>query len=247
MSRVVAIHQPNFFPWPGYFAKIARADVFIFLDAVDYPRSGSGMGSYTNRVKLNIGGAAQWWGCPVHKLPGKPPIHAVEIDRAQPWVKKRLATLEQSYAKAPHFKEYQEQVRAWVGLDEARISTYNIANVRALCRELGIGAEFVLQSEIGSEGASTDLLVDLVRRTGGDTYLAGRGAALQYQEEEKFQAAGIELRYIDFHQQSYPQAGTTEFLPGLSMLDALFNLGAAGAAGWLAACIGTHETRGADG
>ena len=228
MKRIVAIHQPNFFPWLGYFAKIARADVFVFLDAVDYPRSGSGMGSYTNRVRLNMNGAAQWWGCPVKKLPGKPAISEVEIDQAQPWIKKRLAGLEQSYSKAGHFAAHIGAVRDMVRLDEARISAYNMANVKAMCELLGVAAEFVVQSEIGSTGTATDLLVDLVGRVGGDAYLAGRGAALQYHEDDKFRAAGIEPAYSDFAPEPYEQVGGGEFLPGLSVLDALFNLGADG-------------------
>lgn len=229
MKRIIAIHQPNFFPWLGYFAKIARADVFVFLDDVDYPRSGSGMGSYTNRVRLNIGGEARWWGCPVKKLPGKPAIREVEIDQGQPWVKKRLAALEQNYSKAPHFAAHVGAVRAMVGLDEVGISAYNMSNVKAMCELLGVAAEFVVQSEIGSVGAATDMLVDLVGRVGGDAYLAGRGAALDYQEDAKFRAAGIEPVYSDFEPVPYDQAGAGEFLPGLSVLDALFNLGPEGA------------------
>jgi hypothetical protein len=63
--RLCAIHQPNFFPWLGYFDKINRADVFVFLDQVAYPKSGSSMGSWCNRVKINIAGVASWISCPV--------------------------------------------------------------------------------------------------------------------------------------------------------------------------------------
>ena len=63
--RVCAIHQPNFFPWLGYFEKIKRADVFVFLDHVHYPKSGNSMGSWTNRVKINISAHAKWISCPV--------------------------------------------------------------------------------------------------------------------------------------------------------------------------------------
>lgn len=57
MNKTVAIHQPNFFPWLGYFDKIARADIFLFLDDVQFPKTG---GVWSNRVKLLIGGEARW-------------------------------------------------------------------------------------------------------------------------------------------------------------------------------------------
>ena len=57
---IVAIHQPNYAPWLGYFAKMARADVFVFLDDVQYTKN-----SYINRVQIDAGGTARWLTVPV--------------------------------------------------------------------------------------------------------------------------------------------------------------------------------------
>lgn len=227
-KRIVAIHQPNFFPWLGYFAKIAQADVFVFLDRVDYPKSGSSMASYSSRVQINVGGAAKWWGCPVVREAGRQAIGDVLI-RKEPWTKKALRTLEQNYSKAPYFSQHIESIRDMVLLDEMKIGNYNAANVIRICELLGIQAEFVYQSDLETSGASTELLVDIVTKVGGDAYLSGKGAALQYQEEGLFEAAGIDLAFTTFAPRPYAQVKTTEFLPGLSILDAMLNLGLEGA------------------
>jgi hypothetical protein len=60
---VVAIHQPNFLPWLGFFDKLARADVFVLLNSVQFPRTSKG--TWINRVKLLVGGEARWATVPI--------------------------------------------------------------------------------------------------------------------------------------------------------------------------------------
>ena len=68
------------------FDKIRRADVFVLLDAVGYPRSGSGgMGAWCNRVRIAMQGEARWITCPLRRMRLGSPILAAEIDDSQPW------------------------------------------------------------------------------------------------------------------------------------------------------------------
>src|SRR4051794_38560492 len=101
---VCAIHQPNFFPWLGYFDKTRRADVFVFLDDVAYPKSGSGAGSWVNRVRIAIRNAPAWITSPIRREHGTQIIRKVRIDDTQPWRKKLLRTLDANYRKAPNYE-----------------------------------------------------------------------------------------------------------------------------------------------
>ncbi len=223
MSGLVAIHQPNFFPWLGYFDKIRRADIFVFLDKVDYPRSGSGgMGSWVNRVRLNIQGEARWVTCPLKRMELGAAISSAQIDDVQPWRSKLLKTLAANYSKAEHYKDSIALLNPLFLAEEACLSRLNERAIRVIADRLGIGARFVRQSELTFEGHGTQLLISLVKAAGGDAYLAGGGAG-GYQEDEMFAAAGLKLVYQNFQQPEY--GPPDKYLPGLSVIDYLMHDG----------------------
>lgn len=219
MSGICAIHQPNFFPWLGYFDKMRKADVFVYLDAVDYPKSGSkGMGSWTNRVKVNVQGQPRWVGCSIKRFQGKRLIKDVEISDQQPWREKLLRTLEVNYARSSNYSDVMELLRPLIKMDEIALADFNIQCVEAIRQYLDISGETVRQSEINCEGTATQLLIEVTKAVGCDTYLSGGGAS-GYQNDELIHRSGLNLLCQDFVPDVYGPANG--FLSGLSVIDYL--------------------------
>ncbi len=221
MTGVVAIHQPNFFPWLGYFDKIRRADIFVFLDEVDYPRAGSsGMGSWVNRVRIDMHGKPGWATCPVKRAPLGTPIRAIDIDDSRPWRQKLLKTLRSSYAKSDHRWAALDLLEPMITCCESNLAVYNMNNIQGLASALGLDVSFFRQSELDVSGRSTDLLINIVKAVGGTAYLSGDGAG-GYQDESQFVEAGIGLLMQGFEPKPY--ADPERFMPGLSIIDYLMH------------------------
>jgi len=222
---IVAIHQPNFFPWLGYFDKIARSDVFILLDHVQFPKSG-GTGVWSNRVKLLIGGEARWVTAPiVRNFHGVRTIRELEFQPNNPWRGKFLKSLTANYARAPFFRETMEFFESLILNPENNLARYNDAAVIAIAKHLGLPSEkFRWSSEIGVDEQANEMLISLTRAVGGETYMCGGGAG-GYQDEALFAAAGTKLLYQNFQHPVYSQVGAKEFVSGLSVVDALMNIG----------------------
>lgn len=227
MSRLVAIHQPNFLPWLGYFDKIARADVFVLLDHVQFSKTG---GTWSNRVQLLVNGEAAWVTMPiVRAYHGVRTYREMEIEPGGRWRDKLLKTIRLNYAAAPYFAEVFPVLEAILHHPSANLAEFNEAAIRALCAGLGLsGASIVRSSELPVAGAATDMLVSLVQAVGGDAYLAG-GQAAAYQQDDKFAAAGIEVVWQNFRHPVYSQGNHVPFTPGLSIVDALMHCGWRGA------------------
>jgi hypothetical protein len=223
MTRVVSIHQPNFFPWLGYFDKIVRSDVFIFLDDVQYPKTG---GVWCNRVKMRLGGEVRWVTAPIRRaFHGVAQICEIQWADERPWRIKLLKTLATNYSKAPFYREIMPWLEALILLPESNLARYNMAAVRTIAEQIGIPYEHcVTSSSLGGQGNASALLIDLTLKVGGDGYLCGGGAS-GYQDDEAFAAAGLKLHYQSFDHPVYSQFGGSEFIPGLSIVDALMNLG----------------------
>ena len=125
MSKTVAIHQPNFFPWLGYFDKIVRSDVFVFFDDVQFPKKG---GSWSNRVKMLIGGEAKWVTASIERnYSGLRNINEMNFQDDN-WRVKMLKSLCNNYNKNSFYEETMEVVEPLILNPEKNIAEYNVSN-----------------------------------------------------------------------------------------------------------------------
>lgn len=219
---IVSIHQPNYLGNLSFFHKIKKADIFVFLDNVQFTKNG-----WTNRNKIKVPRGTQWLTVPILHKHGQL-IRDVKIDNSTDWRKKHLKTLEMNYKKAPCYEKIMNFLynvyyyRMWPFLSEFNIML--IEDIYYYLPEHKAGPDFsklLVSSFYGCEGRATDLLVNIVKDVGGDTYLSGHGAK-NYLEEKKFEKAGIKLIYSDFEHPIYDQQWGT-FESNLSVIDALFN------------------------
>jgi len=219
---LVAIHQPTFLPWLGWWDKLVRADVLVLLDDVQFSKKG---GTWMNRVRMLVGGEPRWLTVPVDRAyTGTRRVREMRTDESKPWRENLLATIRASYARAPFVEEVLPVVDDALATQTDHIAELNERAIGLLADGLGLDtSKLVRQSELGVSGEGTGLLVELCRAVGGNTYLSGDGAD-GYLENEVFDAAKLELTFQEFTPPRYAQP-VTGYVSGLSVIDALMSCG----------------------
>ncbi len=216
---VIAIHQPNYLPWLGYFHKIARADLFVFLDDVQFSKNG-----YCNRVQVLHEVRRRWLTVPVSYRFGD----AVdEVCPARPdWPRRHLDSLRGYYGESPCFGEIAQDLEGFYReMPQESLAAANRHLVQCVTQRLGFKARFIASSELElGDAKGNERLIRIMQCVApGGVYLSGRGG-VQYQDERKFAAAGTTITHANFIHPRYEQ-GTETFVPGLSVVDAAFRLG----------------------
>lgn len=217
---IVAIHQPNYLPWLGYFYKIARADAFVFLDNVQYRKNG-----FINRNKIKTPQGEIWLTVGVlTKGHFKQPINEVEINNLVSWNRIHEKSISTNYSPAPYFKQYKGFFEDVCRAKWERLAALNEALIKGICEILGIrGVQFIRASQINVSGKSSELLVSICKAVGAETYLSGPSGQ-NYVDENLFEREGVRLRYSDFKHPVYTQLWG-DFIPRMSIVDLIFNEG----------------------
>ncbi len=218
-----SIHQPQYLPWLGYFDKMARSDVFVLLDNVQFKKN---EWQNRNRIRTANDPGWQWLTVPVLHDHGQA-IHEVTFNPSVDWRRQHRTALESSYSRAPYFKEYWPRLRGLYETEHASLSDLNVAGVRVLAEMLGIKTKIVLASALPVTSEKTRRLIDICRAVGADTYIAGAGAEA-YMDFGEFRASGETLKVQQYQHPVYDQfrARTPEqFVSHLSVVDLLFNAG----------------------
>lgn len=214
---IVTVHQPNLFPWLGYFDKMARADLFILLDNVQFTKRG-----FQNRVKVKGPRGEQWLTLPV-RTKGRyfQQTKEVEIDKEQDWKKDHVHTLATLYGGSSGFADIMPLLEELYMRPHDKLIDLTIPGIALIKDLLGIDTPLVLASQLGAEGNNSAMICGLVKAAGGSTYLSGPSGRT-YLDEAVFAEAGIQVEYHRFSPPVYPQR-FGPFVEGLSSLDYLFN------------------------
>jgi len=213
----VAIHQPQYLPWPGYFNKILQADIFVFLDDVQYKKN-----EWQNRNRIKSATGELWLTVPVHHRFGQK-INEVEIDNKIFWQKDHLKTISVCYRKAKYFDKFFPYIEKLLSKKYKMLVEVNIESINIILSYLGINKKIVLSSELKVEGEKTKRLVNICKKLGCDIYISGSGAK-EYLVVEEFKKNNINVLFQEYTTPEYPQL-FGKFIPNLSIIDMIFNVG----------------------
>lgn len=213
----VAIHQPQYFPWPPYLHKAMSADVFVYLDTVQFSKNG-----VQNRNRIKTPQGAQWLTLPVGHELGRS-IADTRLADART-LEKHWKTIAGNYARTPGFALWRDELAALFEAPYGSLADVAVASTEWLLGKLGARTRRLRASGIAeAEGQASQLVASICRAVGATRYLSGTGA-LAYMREADFSEIGCELmvqRWTPFeYPQAYPAAG---FCPDLSCLDLVLN------------------------
>lgn len=213
----IAIHQPNYLPWIGFFDKLDQVDQFVLLDKAFHSKSG-----YLNRNKIKTPQGTLVLTVPLKNK--EKPINEIQIANDSNWQIRHWKIIEANYKKCPYWSAYKDGFEQLYQREWASISTLNIALIKHINALLTITTELLLESEFQIDfGNGNSRNVNITSHLNGDVYLSGTGARV-YNDISEFNDYHIALVYQNFKHPKYHQRWG-DFQPNLSIIDMLFNCG----------------------
>ncbi len=218
---IVAIHQPEYLPWLGFFDKAQQADLFVLLDHVQYRKN-----YFQNRNRIRSDQGSLWLTVPVQtKGRSLQPILEVQIDHAGSprWREKCWRSIVQHYQKTPFWTSVAPVLEDFYRKSWEKLAEMNEAIIQRMLQIFGIPVKVVRSSQMKVDGNSGDLLVRICQQVGADTYLSGISGR-DYLDLAAFSRVGIRVEFQDFHHPIYRQV-YEPFMPCMSGIDLLFHYG----------------------
>ena len=218
MTRV-AIHQPEYFPWPGLLAKARNADIFVLLDNVQFDRA-----SLQHRSKIAGANGVHWLTIPfVHKFPQRIDEVAPVDDR---WRVKHWKSLVADYARAPGWKSASAMLEPFFARSYERVVDAASASLELLFAAFAVTTRVVRASTLAASGEKGALVLAICQELGASTYLSGRTGAT-YLDHETFAAHGVTIEVQKYSPAPYARTRplADDEARGLSALDAWVHLG----------------------
>lgn len=214
----VAVLQPGYLPWLGFFDQMRRSDVFIIYDDVQFDKHG-----WRNRNRVKSPNGPVWLTVPVHLERSGQLISDICIDNRRAWARKHIGTIRQFYNRAPYLNCYLPILEELLNKRWERIVDLDMAIIEQFHCWLKLSSRVVLSSQLPIQGNRSERLLNVCLHFNAARYLSGN-AAQDYLDVGSFEKNGIQVEWQNYSHPQYPQMHG-EFVPYLSALDLLLNCG----------------------
>lgn len=211
----LAIMQPYFLPYIGYFQLMSAVDKFVLLDDVNFITRG-----WINRNRIAVNGEPYWLTLPLAKASQNRLINEIELADDPSWKRKTLRTVELSYHRAPHSREVLPLFSDIVNEAKGSLSVFLFRQLQRMADYVGIKVQIIATSTVyPKEGqAGQERIIDICRREGATSYANLPGGRELY-DPASFAAAGIELLFLDPNFEALTLHHSGQEGPFLSILD----------------------------
>ncbi len=214
---IITIHQPSYLPWLGYFEKISKSDVYVYLDSVQLEKN-----SYSCRNKIKTPQGSAWLTIPI-KMKGHTNsiIKDVLIDNSKQWKKKHLKSIYYNYKKAPFFDELYPKLDGIYKKEYSFFSDLAYDHLIFWLNELEIKTKVIRSSSLLVDSKKSKLILDLCKYFKADKYISGYLGG-NYLIEDDFVKNRIQVEYQNYKYPVYQQL-YGNFIPHLSIIDFWMN------------------------
>ena len=214
---ILTAHQPAYLPWLGYFEKIMRSDVYIYMDAVQFERA-----SFINRNKIKTSNGPIWLTVPVFSKGHRDTTMVnMKINNELNWQKKHFESICNNYKRAPYFKEIISKIAPFYEQEYDLFCDFCYEYTEFWFNELGMKTKPIRMKDMSVVGYKSELIINMCKLMKADTYISG-ALGKNYIDNEVFEKNNIEVIYQDYHPNEYPQLWG-DFVPNISILDFVMN------------------------
>ena len=214
----ISVLQSNYIPWRGYFDIIAKSDVFVLYDEVQYTKN-----DWRNRNIIKTKNGTQWLTIPVKQNSLNQKIYETKIFKTN-WYKKHLGSLQANYSKSPYYKDYIDVFSKVYERPNQYLSEINKNFIEVICQILKIDTKIIDSRTLNLKGDKQEKLIQVCKKNNADTYLSGP-AAKDYIDVDKFKINDIKIKWMDYSNYKEYKQLHAPFEKGVTILDLIFNEG----------------------
>ena len=220
MSVTLVVMQPTVLPWAGYFHLLNMADDFVFYDDVQLEKR-----SWQTRNRLLLEGKPNWITLPVEHAGLDQKIKDTRVVLSEYSTANIYKSFARNYSKHEFYNDALDIIDHFISFKNNSLARRNESTIELIANHLNLNTRIHRASELGISGTRSDRLIELCKYFRADIYLSPLGAS-EYLSIDGFAARSqSKLIFQNFMASPYPQKNSKEFVPNLSIVDVIANLG----------------------